>query len=210
MKNAIATTAVIMAVSVVYSSSDFATNVYNLVSHIWAGYVIDGGGRTLTPEQNCGSAIGGGLIYNVSEEEWRRFRDYTEAVSNNCAEIIADWRSYETNEMVRFTTLNAIVYSGFDNYTNCIENLLSRYEADTNYFGLATMRFLAMPYGTMEGEYMLANHYDIPAVSNMLVRLRTQAENVGYEYVVQSCNTTLSGKKKADYDQLKPLGLLWP
>lgn len=210
MKNAISTAAAILAVSAIYSSSDFATNAYNRVSDVWAGYVIDSGGRTLTPEQNCNGAIGGGLIYNVSEEEWRRFLYYTEAVSNNCAEIIADWQSYETNEMVRFTTLNAIVYSGFDNYTNCIENLLSRYEADTNYCGWATMRFLAVPMGTQEGEYLLTNHYAEPAVSNILMRFKTQAENHGDVPIAKICGDMLSGKDKERYDQLKSIGQLWP
>ena len=127
-------------------------------------------------------------------------------VSNHCDEIVSNWRAYETNEMVRFTTLSAIGFTGYDNMTNLAEHVIGEYVNNTNFCSWATVRFVHMPYGTLAERYFALN-YDIPAISNLLTRIRAKADEVGDASMKSMCERELSGKAKEEYLLLKEAGV---
>ena len=133
--------------------------------------------------------------------------DLVNVVSNNCSEIASDWHTYETNEMVRFTTLSAVGYSGYGNYTNFIDRLLTYSETDTRTNYWHSLRFIMSPYGTKQ-ENKLALRYEDATVSNFFVRLRQQAINYGETNSVNWCDDVLSGEWAKDHLQMEVAGAL--
>ena len=71
---------------------------------------------------------------DLEDRDMPKFLALTACVSNHCAEIAADWRTYETNEMVRFTTLSAVGYSGYSNFTNFADIVTTRRLSDPSLF----------------------------------------------------------------------------
>lgn len=182
------TSLVLYGLYVAYGSNmDIATNVYAKVASTYANEWPDS-------ERAFQSIRAGGIATDLG---WEAFEPVCLTVSNHCAEIIADWHTYETNEMVRFTTLSALCFSGFANYTNTINHILAGYEADTNFCSWATIRFLNLPYGT-SSQLDLQWSYDWPGVSNLVLRLRAAAEAHGDTNTVNMCNATIDGSLKQD------------
>ena len=180
-----------------YPQDPLASNVYVQVRQLY-------GGNGRTPFDHFVGVRGGGM---AQEMEMQSLVPFVHFVSNHCAEIAADWPTYETNEMVRFTTLSAVGYSGFANYTNFVDVVLSRYESNTNSCSWSTIKFMKSPYGTTQ-EVALELNYDVPAVSNILLRMRSAAIANGDDKMRQACDCELSGEGNRNYLEMKAAGAL--
>ena len=168
-----------------YPQNTLASNVYSKVKQLYAGH--------RSPFDFFITVRGGGVDLEMPTADFFEFASF---VSNNCSAIAADWPTYETNEMVRFTTLSAIAYSGFDRMTNLADRVLAGYEANTNYCGWDTIRFINYPYGASTNKYYLTMNYEQPAVSNIISRLRALAVARGDEDLREMCDERLSGEAK--------------
>ena len=124
--------------------------------------------------------------------------ELVEVVSNNYAAVAADWYSYETNEMVRFTTLSAVGYLGFNSYTNFVTQLLD-YNDSTRTTNLwNSIRFISDPYGTPM-EFQLALNYESAIASNQILRIKSCATLNGATNTINWANKVLSGEWKRSY-----------
>ena len=74
--------------------------------------------------------------------------------------------------------------------------VLAGYEANTNYCGWDTIRFINYPYGASTNKYYLTMNYEQPAVSNIISRLRALAVARGDEDLREMCDERLSGEAK--------------
>ncbi len=155
--------AMIIFVVIVMSSCCFSeenallTNVYLKSSQVYQNHYLNG--RLRSPERYFRCVRGGGVDFELDGIHLERFMDLVKVVSNNCSQIASDWYSYETNEMVRFTTLSAVGYSGYNNYTNFVDKLLAFAETDTRTNYWRSLRFIMSPYGTRQ-ENRLALNYE--------------------------------------------------
>lgn len=193
-------------VSFCYAQEEnLVTNIYAKTIRVYSDYVFLGKQRT--PEYFFSGVRGGGIDFELDGVHLERFMDLVNVVSNNCSEIASDWHTYETNEMVRFTTLSAVGYSGYGNYTNFIDRLLTYSETDTRTNYWHSLRFIMSPYGTKQ-ENKLALRYEDATVSNFFVRLRQQAINYGETNSVNWCNDVLSGEWAKDHLQMEAAGTL--
>jgi len=183
-----------------YPQDSLASNVYVQTKHIYED-------SWTSPFDYFLAVRNGRLELDLSAEDVPKFYALRDVVSNNCAQIAADWQTYETNEMVRFTTLCAVVHSGFDNYTNFTDSVVSKYEASTNSCNFGTLHFLRYPRNT-DAAYTLIQNYDNPVVSNAVLRMRTLAEALCNTNEIMSCNYFLSGEAKTRYLTLKADGQL--
>jgi hypothetical protein len=161
----------------------------------------------IDPEDRFRAVRGGGVDFELDGIHLERFMDLVKVVSNNCSQIASDWYSYETNEMVRFTTLSAVGYSGYNNYTNFVDKLLAFTETDTRTNYWRSLRFIMLPYGTKQ-ETKLALTYEDVVVSNIFVRIRQQAINNVDTNSVNFCNRVLSGEWKREHLQMEAAGAL--
>ena len=157
-----------------------------------------------SPAVCFGSVRGGGMNREMARDEYMPFVSF---VSNNCAVIAADWQSYETNEVVRFSVLSAVGFSGLCAYTNFACSVLSLYESNTNSCSWKTIRMIHSPYGT-DAEGLAALNYDVPGMSNIITRIRALAEAVGDTNVVWECDYRLSGHEKQELLELQAAGVL--
>jgi len=169
-----------------YPQDPLASNIYFRVKSMYEGH-------WLSPFDYFLAVRGGGVDLEMPTTNFFEFASF---VSNNCSAIAADWPTYETNEMVRFTTLSAVAYSGFDRMTNLADRVLAGYEANTNYCGWDTIRFINYPYGASTNKYYLTMNYEQPAVSNIISRLRALAVARGDEGLREMCDERLSGEAK--------------
>jgi len=169
-----------------YPGDTVASNVYSLVKNIYRRY--------RSPFDHFTTVRGGGV---ASEMEMSEIMPLVEFVSNHCASIAVDWPTYETNEMVRFTTLCAVGFSGYDNYTNFADKVLALYEANTNACSWDTIKFIHDPYGTAS-ENSLSLNYDQPVVSNLLLRIKAKAIEIGDPDRPDICEEQLSGAARLD------------
>ncbi len=179
-----------------YPADALASNIYAQVWNLYKDY---------RSPFNQFLAVRGGGFFNEMDEQC--IQPLAIIVSNNCTAIADDWQTYETNEMVRFTTLCAAAYSGFDNYTNFLDRILARYESDTNSCSWATVRFIFSPYGTVS-DIALELNYDAPAVSNILQRMRVIAVANDNVQLLQKCDRLMSGEAKRELLELKAGGAL--
>lgn len=179
-----------------YPQEQLASNIYLHVKNIYRD--------SRSPFDSFVTVRGGGFCNEMEEE---KILPLVSVVSNNCEAIADDWTMYETNEMVRFTTLCAIAYSGYDNYVEFADHMLSRHEADTNSCSWATVRFACLPYGTRLHD-ALEMHYETPVASNILTRLRALAIRHGDEALRNSCDLKLSGAAKREALELQAAGAL--
>jgi hypothetical protein len=184
---------------------DIQTNVYQKTQYVYSDYVFNG--KLRTPEYFFSGVRGGGVDFELDGIHLERFMDLVKVVSNNCSQIASDWYSYETNEMVRFTTLSAVGYSGYNNYTNFVDKLLAFTETDTRTNYWRSLRFIMLPYGTKQ-ETKLALTYEDEVVSNIFVRIRQQANNNVDTNSVNFCNRVLSGEWKREHLQMEAAGAL--
>ena len=167
-----------------YPQSALASNVYSKVKQLYAGH--------RSPFYYFLAVRGGGVDLEMPTANFFEFASF---VSNNCSAIAADWPTYETNEMVRFTTLSAVAYSGLDNYTNFLDRILAFYEGNTNSCSWETVRFLFHPYGTISHN-TLDIYYDTPTVSNIIQRVRSIATQRGDTNLLFACDFMASGMQK--------------
>ena len=141
---------------------------------------------------------GGGVFNELEGSELVAFSNLCLVVSNNAANIANSWRSYATNECVRFTVLSAVGCSGCMTFTNFTDRILSVYEStgvgtgDSRCFVLS---FLVSPYGTPMERYFV-NSYDQRGVSNLLVRISAIFAEENRTNDVLRCNRILSGETK--------------
>ena len=189
----------------VAQSEVLSTNIYRKAMHVYENHMIHGSARN--PMRYFRAVRGGGVNFELDGVHLERFMDLVNVVSNNCSEIASDWHTYETNEMVRFTTLSAVGYSGYGNYTNFIDKLLTYGETDSRANYWRSLRFIMSPYGTKQ-ENKLALRYEDATVSNFFVRLRQQAINYGETNSVNWCNDVLSGEWAKDHLQMDAAGAL--
>ena len=183
-----------------YPDSSTASNVYGLVRDVYSGHwmpIFD----------HFVSVRDGGVGRMLSGEHLARFGALSSFVSNHCAEIAANWPTYETNEVVRFTTLSAVGYSGFDNMTNFALSVIGQYSSNTNYCGWNTIKFLRNPYATPMEWYMTMNHEE-SAISNALATIMAKANERGDTNAVAICEQDLSGEAKVRILELKAAGAL--
>ncbi len=183
----------------VYPEGALPSNVYARVRSLYQGH-------WQTPFDHFLAVRGGGVEQELSTTNFSSFCSF---VSNNFESIVADWQVYETNEMVRFTTLSAIGYTGFTHMTNLADRILSEYEADTNYCSWATIRFINLPHGTKANTYYLAMNYELPAVSNLISRIKALAVAHGDDSMRNICDEDLSGESKRHALDLMEIGDWW-
>ena len=103
--------------------NSIVTNIYSQVAKLYEGHKVHG--NPVSSYSRFLGVRGGGINNEFFDDEIRKFTNLVEIVSNNCASIAANWRTYETNEMVRFTVLSAVGYSGYDNYTNFVNTVIT-------------------------------------------------------------------------------------
>lgn len=179
------------------AAGDLASNVYARVRLV---FTEDG----VVSTQLFHRALGGGIVQERMTDEFISFCNF---VSNNCAEIAADWHTYETNEMVRFTTQSAVCFSGFDNQTNFANRVLALYEANTNAISWSTIEMIRSPDGPSAAAHYLGLHYDTPGVSNIIMRLRAIAVNAGVASLSEACDEDLSGETRQIYLGMEAAGM---
>lgn len=150
---------------------------------------------------------GGGVRLDLEDRDMPKFLALTVCVSNHCAEIAADWRTYETNEVVRFTTLSAVGYSGYSNFTNFADIVTTQILSNPSLCSSCTMNFLVSPYGT-PSETCMGLNYDNPVVSNIITRIRQVEVSLNQTNGVNACDAFLSGEWKREYLEMKAAGAL--
>ena len=181
------------------------TDISSKCYRVYQDHYLNGHKRN--PDRYFRAVRGGGVDFELDGIHLERFMDLVKVVSNNCSQIASDWYSYETNEMVRFTTLSAVGYSGYNNYTNFVDKLLAFTETDTRTNYWRSLRFIMLPYGTKQ-ETKLALTYEDVVVSNIFVRIRQQAINNVDTNSVNFCNRVLSGEWKREHLQMEAAGAL--
>lgn len=179
-------------------TDSLVSNVYSQVQNVYANHWLD-------PPRYFSAVRGGGVLFEL--EGNTNFLALTHFVSNHCAEIAADWRSYETNEMVRFTVMSAAGNAGLQNWTNLAERIMTFHEANTNACSWKTIEFLCSPSGTHEMHSMILN-YDVPLISNLLLRIKAEAIRVGDTNFLNGFDDILSGAHKQWLLEMKAAGAL--
>ncbi len=149
---------------------------------------------------------GYGMGMDLNGYERSAFSNLCAVVSNKYVEVASDWRSYSTNELVRFSVLSAIGFSGRDIYTNFTGRILSLYESFPSDDGWRSVVFLQCPYGTPM-EWCLTFDYDKPGISNLIQRISAAASQHGSTNVVSTCDEMLSGESKRVHLELRANGL---
>ena len=185
--------------------NDFVTNVYSKVTKLYEEHKVHG--NPVSSYSRFLGVRGGGINNEFFDDEIRKFTNLVEIVSNNCASIAADWRTYETNEMVRFTVLSAVGYSGYDNYTNFVNTVITPSCSLLYTNRWETVKFMLDPYGT-EMEHQLALNYENPIVSNVVQRIKSESILQSNTNYINWCSEILSGEWKRWYLDMKRSGAL--
>ena len=191
--------------NVLVAGSSLTTNIYAKTHRIYEEYSLHG--TAYTPLEHFLGVRGGGVAMELEGEHLARFTNLVEIVSNNCASIAADWRTYETNEMVRFTVLSAVGYSGYDNYTNFVNTVITPSCSLLYTNRWETVKFMLDPYGT-EMEHQLALNYESLGISNIVQKIKAESVLQGNTNYVNWCNKILSGEWKRWYLDMKISGAL--
>ena len=185
--------------------NDFVTNVYSKVTKLYEEHKVHG--NPVSSYSRFLGVRGGGINNEFFDDEMRKFTNLVEIVSNNCASIAADWQTYETNEMVRFTVLSAVGYSGYDNYTNFVNTVITPSCSLLYTNRWETVKFMLDPYGT-EMVHQLALNYESPGISNIVQKIKAESVLQGNTNYVNWCNKILSGEWKRWYLDMKMSGAL--
>ena len=185
--------------------NDFVTNVYSKVTKLYEEHKVHG--NLVSSYSRFLGVRGGGVNNEFFDDEIRKFTNLVEIVSNNCASIAADWQTYETNEMVRFTVLSAVGYSGYDNYTNFVNTVITPSCSLLYTNRWETVKFMLDPYGT-EMEHQLALNYENPIVSNVVQRIKSESILQSNTNYINWCSEILSGEWKRWYLDMKISGAL--
>ena len=179
-------------------AEDLPSEVYRRVSEVY------GSSPYFDAETLFDGVRGGdGLLGNADTE--RAFLRLVPVVSNGHARIVGDWGRYGTNEVVRFTVLSAVGYSGKDIYTNFTAALVARYERTRGEDDWKSVLFLFSPYQTPM-ERTLVLDCDSPSVRSILTRIRACAAARSDVGVVGRCDSRLSGKAREEYLEMKAAG----
>ena len=185
--------------------NDVVTNIYGKVTKLYDGHKVHG--NPVSPYSRFLGVRGGGINNEFFDDEMLKFTNLVEMVSNNCVSIAADWRTYETNEMVRFTVLSAVGYSGYDNYTNFVNTVITPSCSLLYTNRWETVKFMLDPYGT-EMEHQLALNYENTIVSNIVQRIKSESILQSNTNYVNWCSEILSGEWKRWYLDMKMSGAL--
>ena len=137
----------------------------------------------------------GGLQNELEPAEWGAFSNLCMVVSNNYGAILQNWGSYSTNELVRFTVLNAVAYSGECVYTNFFDRFMTDCAPSQGSVALPDVEYLCSPFGTPLEEYV-ALQYDNPTISNLLAQVASFAENHGGTNLLSGCRQRITGAAK--------------
>ena len=174
------------------------SNVYNQVSLI---FKEDGG---LNTESYFGGVYGGdGYLWGSLKQP---FLEFVPVVSNNAVQITEDWDSYATNEVVSYTVLSAIGFSGFNVYTNFLESMLLRYEQTQTSNNWEVVRYLLLPINTPLENGLLLNNNNV-AVSNMLLRIKTFAIQRNENKIKRLCERFISSEARRRYLDMIEMGV---
>lgn len=185
--------------------NSLVTNVYSKTMHVYSDYVFLG--RHRSQEYFFSGVRGGGVDFELDGIHLERFMDLVSVVSNNCEAIASDWHAYETNEMVRFTTLSAVGFSGYNNYTNFVRRLLDSYDEVPRTNSWKSIQFISGPYGTPM-DFQLALNYESSIVSNLISRIKEHAAVNNATNDFNWCNKVLSGEWKRNYLIMEAAGAL--
>ena len=179
------------------------TNIYKKTIHVYSDYMFMG--RLRTPEYVFSGVRGGGVDFELDGVHLERFMDLVNVVSNNYEVVASNWHAYETNEIVRFTTLSAVGYSGYNIYTNFVRMVLDSCDRFPRTNSWDSIRFISGPYGTPM-DIQLAMNYENSIVSNLVNRIKEYAiENNSTNDVIW-CNKVLSGEWKAEQLEMEAAG----
>ena len=148
---------------------------------------------------------GDGLVGNADTE--KPFRELIPIVSNNYVAVERDWNDYRTNEVVRFTVLSAVAFSGVGVYTNFTAAMVARCERGCDTNDWESIRFLVTPIMTPQERAMMLN-YDEPPYSNLLSRIRTCATRRNDTATAGICDDYISGEPRKEYLELKAAGTI--
>ena len=166
------------------------TNVYAKARMVFSS----GTGNSDDPDSRFACVRSGGFQIELEDAEWRAFSNLCVVVSNHYPTILQNWCRYYTNEMVRFSVLNAVSFSGECVYTNFFERLASSFtpshDADWQ-----SLEYLVAPFGTPMEQHAAMFH-DNQTISNILEHVATLAENGGSTNLVRGCRQRISGEVK--------------
>ena len=178
-------------------------NIYKKTIHVYSDYMFMG--RLRTPEYVFSGVRGGGVDFELDGVHLERFMDLVNVVSNNYEVVASNWHAYETNEIVRFTTLSAVGYSGYNIYTNFVRMVLDSCDRFPRTNSWDSIRFISGPYGTPM-DIQLAMNYGNSIVSNLVNRIKEYAVENNSTNDVIWCNKVLSGEWKAEQLEMEAAG----
>lgn len=144
------------------------------------------------------SARHGGFLNELEDCQWGVFSNFCMAVSNSSESILQNWSRYSTNELVRFTILNGIAFSGECVYTNFVNRFVT--DVPTRLVGSErpTVEYLLFPFGTPLEEHV-AMTYDNPTISNVLCQASRYFEGCGETNLLNWCRQCLAGDMRQYY-----------
>lgn len=166
------------------------TNVYSKAMAIFSSTC----GNADEANTRFAGVRGGGFLIELEGSEWQAFSNLCAVVSNQYPTILGNWGKYCTNELVRFSVLNAVAFSGECVYTNFLDRLMAN-STGSGTTDVSSVEYLYSPFGTPMEEF-LAMRYDMPSISNLLVRVSNLAERTGNTNLVRSCSQRISGAVK--------------
>lgn len=150
-------------------------------------------------------------VYNGETYLWgsmqQPFLELVPVVSNNYTQIADDWNAYITNDIVSYTVLSAIGYSGLNVYTNFLGSMVTRYEQTYTTNDWETVRTLSRSYQTPMWNALLL-HYDNVAVSNLILRIKSGATRAGDTKTKDLCAEILTGETREAYLLMKAAGAI--
>jgi len=163
------------------------TNLYARAHMIF----VSGDGDLSKSDSRFDCVRHGGMLNELEDHEWQSFSNLCTIVSNCYPTILQNWEKYHTNEVVRFSVLNAVAFSGECVYTNFFERFVANF-TPPNDSDMESLRYLVAPFGTPM-EQQVAMKYDDPVISNLLSRIVILAETHGDTNLVISCRQRISG-----------------
>ena len=180
------------------TSEELVSNIYSRVSLI---FKEDGG---LNTESYFGGVYGGdGYLWGSLKQP---FLEFVPVISNNAVQITEDWNSYATNEVVSYTVLSAIGFSGFNVYTNFLKSMLLQYEQSQTSNNWEVVRYLLLSINTPLENGLLLNNDNV-AVSNMLLRIKTFAIQRNETKIKRLCERFISSEARRRYLDMIEMGV---
>lgn len=157
----------LILVLVCLASANLQSDIYGRVAKVY-------GSSTYFDAETLFAGVrgGDGLAGNV--DTGKSFLELIPVVSNNYASVERNWNAYGTNEVVRFTVLSAVAFSGICVYTNFTAAMVARCEQGNDTNDWESVRFLVSPIMTPQERAMMLN-YDRPPFNDLLSRIRACA-----------------------------------